>query len=267
MTRVVGTELLELAVRVAREAGELVQTMRAVGVDVAGTKSSDIDIVTKADKACEDLIRTRLLDARPGDGFVGEEGSNLVGTSGVSWVVDPIDGTVNYLFGIPQYAVSIGVAVDEEMVAGVVLNPASGEEYSASLGGGATLAGKPIRVRADVPLSQSLVGTGFNYVTEVRVRQGESVARMLPHVRDIRRMGSCALDLCAVASGRLDAYVEEGVNPWDHAAGGLIAQESGARIEVTDGASGQSLMICATDAGFGRFRTLVAASGFLAAGA
>ena len=175
-------DLLELATATAREAGDLVTSMRTRGVDVAQTKSSPIDIVTEADRACEELIRRRLLGARPDDAFVGEEGHDIVGSSGVSWVVDPIDGTVNYLYGLPHYAVSIAAARDGEVVAGVVRGPALEVEYAATLGGGATRNGVPIQVRATPPLDQALVSTGFSYETDIRTRQADAIARMLPQV-------------------------------------------------------------------------------------
>ena len=256
-------ELLELAVATAREAGELVAAMRASGVDVADTKSSPIDVVTEADRACEDLIRARLLGARPDDGFVGEEDEDVPSRSGVTWIVDPIDGTVNYLYGRPDYAVSIAAARDGQVVAGVVRSPVPDVEYAATLGGGATRNGVPIRVRSTPPLEQALVATGFSYESDIRVRQGRAVARMLPQVRDIRRQGSCALDLCAVGSGQSDAYVEEGAHIWDHAAGGLVATEAGATFEVWTTAAGRELVVCAPAPGWSRFETLVKACGFL----
>ena len=249
-------ELLDLARRVAREAGQRIEELRRDGVSVAGTKSSDVDVVTRADQASEELIRDRLLTERPDDGFVGEEGDDVAGTSGVRWVVDPIDGTVNYLYGIPDYAVSVAASVDGAVVAGVVLNPAAGEEFVAVRGGGATRNGDPVRVRPFVSLEQSMLATGFNYEQPVRARQADAVARVLPRVRDIRRLGSCALDLCGVACGRFDAYAEEGVNEWDHAAGALIAAEAGARVELATGASGKEFILCAPEESFATFRDL-----------
>ena len=256
-------ELLGLAVDTAREAGELIVRLRREGVEVAETKSSPTDVVTAADQACEDLIRRRLLEARPEDGLVGEEGLDVEGRSGVSWVVDPIDGTVNYLYGIPHFAVSIAAAVDGQVVAGVVLNPASDLEYAATLGGGATCNGEPLRVRDVPPVAQALVATGFGYEAAIRERQARTVARMLPRVRDIRRQGSCSLDLCAVAAGQVDAYVEEGPNAWDHAAGGLVAQEAGATFEVWTTRGGRDLVLCAPTRGWNAFTELVETCGFL----
>jgi len=263
MTAPAPQDLLDLALATAREAGELVVRLRGEGVEVAGTKSSPIDIVTEADRSCEVLVRDRLLGARPGDGMVGEEGSAREGTSGVVWIVDPIDGTVNYLYGLPHFAVSIAAEVDGEVVAGVVLAPVLGLEYAATAGGGATLNGEPVRPRSVVPLSERLVGTGFSYEQPARTRQAGYLARMLPRIRDIRRLGSCALDICGVAAGHLDAYVEEGAHIWDHAAAGLVVAEAGGMLEVTRSPGGKRLLICAPVAGFDEFRAVVVDAGFV----
>jgi myo-inositol-1(or 4)-monophosphatase len=263
--------LLELALATAREAAGLVAQRRAAGVTVAATKSSVVDVVTEADRASEELIRSRLLAARPDDGFVGEEGSSDTGTSGIRWVVDPIDGTVNFLYGIPAYAVSIaaqllpGAAAGPvpETVAAVVLDVAHGTAYTATPGGGAFRDGVRLSVRAPAPMGERLVLTGFNYSAETRRVQAAAVGRMLPQVRDIRRQGSCALDLCHVAEGAADAYVEEGVSDWDHAAGALVATEAGAVVELATGAGGKDTVICAPAHGFAAFRTLVVDCGFL----
>ena len=260
-------DLLALAVTTAREAGELVRSMRTSGVDVAATKSSPTDVVTEADRTCEELIRKRLLGARPEDGFIGEEsagveGGDIASRSGVTWIVDPIDGTVNYLYGLPQYAVSIAAARDGQVVAGVVHGPDLEEEYVATLGGGATRNGVPLQVRSTPPLAQALVSTGFSYETAIRARQAFAVALMLPQVRDIRRRGSCALDLCAVAAGLSDGYVEEGPNTWDYAAGGLVATEAGATFEVWPTAADRELVVCAPTPGWADFEVLVRACGF-----
>jgi myo-inositol-1(or 4)-monophosphatase len=259
-------DLLALAVQTAREAGRLVVAMRERGVNVTATKSSPIDVVTQADRDCEELIRERLLGARPTDGFVGEEGDDVAGSSGVRWIVDPIDGTVNYLYGLPHYAVSIAAARGDEVVAGVVLGPVLGVEYAATLGAGATRNDVPVEVRPTPTLEQSLIGTGFGYETEVRVRQAQAMAQMLPQVRDIRRLGSCALDLCAVASGQLDGYVEEGPHIWDYAAGGLIAIEGGATLEIWTSEVGHDVVVCAPARGWSEFSDLVSACGFLGNG-
>lgn len=257
-------ELAALALAVAREAGALVLRARAEGVEVAQTKSSATDIVTAADRASEELIRQRVLAARPEDGFLGEEGSDLAAASGVRWVVDPIDGTVNYAHGLPQYAVSVGVEVDGEVVVGVVHSPAQGLEYTAVLGRGAFRNGVPIQVAAPVPLAHALVGTGFSYQRELRVSQTRTFAALLPQIADIRRIGSCALDLCAIAEGALDAYVEEGIGgAWDYAAGGLIAREAGARTEVLTGVGGRILVVASPATTYDEFRALVAGCGFV----
>jgi myo-inositol-1(or 4)-monophosphatase len=256
-------DLLALAVATAREAAAYVASMRSRGVDVADTKSSAVDIVTEADRTSEELVRERLLGARPDDGFVGEEGDDVASTSGVTWVVDPIDGTVNYLYGLPQYAVSVAAQRDGQVVAGVVCSPALDLEYAATLGGGATCNGVPLRVGDAPSLDQTLVATGFSYESSVRERQGRAVARMLPQVRDIRRQGSCALDLCSVASGQSDAYVEEGPHLWDHAAAGLVAQEAGATFEVWSTGGHLDLVVCAPTTGWADFTSLVRSCGFL----
>ena len=230
------TELLDLARAIALEAGELAAVRRREGVEVAATKSSVVDVVT-ADREVEELVRARIAAARPQDAILGEEGGASGGTSGITWVVDPIDGTVNYLYGIPHYAVSIAVVEGEPdplrwtALAGAVFNPAIGELYTASRGGGAFLGERPIRIADAAPLGQALVATGFAYDAGMRGRQGEVVARLLPHVRDIRRAGTASLDLAAVAAGRLNAFYERTLNPWDHAAGALVAEEAGAVVK------------------------------------
>ena len=236
---------------------------------VAATKSSEVDVVTEADRAAEALIRERLVAVRPDDAFLGEEGDDVPGTSGVRWVIDPIDGTVNFLYGLPQHAVSIAAEVDGVVVAGVVLNIATRAEYTAYVDEDATIHslrdGTPIRVRGTVPLGQRLVSTGFGYDAQLRELQARALVRLIPRIRDIRRLGSCALDLCHVAEGLLDGYVEEGVNLWDHAAGGLVAQGAGATVEVAVGAGGGRLVLCAPRDGFDELREAVVTAGYLAA--
>lgn len=236
-------DLLAIARDVALRAGELAKRRRSEGVEVAASKSSPVDIVTEADRETERLIRGALAEARPHDGFVGEESAADRGTSGLTWIVDPIDGTVNFLYGIPHYAVSIAVVEGEPdpltwtALAGCVVNPESGEVFTASAGGGAFLGGRAIRVAGSVELSQALIGTGFAYDSVMRGTQGALVARLLPQVRDIRRLGTASLDLCFVASGRLNAYFERTLSPWDHAAGALIAREAGATVTGLNGAA------------------------------
>jgi myo-inositol-1(or 4)-monophosphatase len=226
-------ELLDLAVATARAAAELVARGRTTaGRDVA-VKSSPVDVVTAVDRASEELIVGRLLAARPDDGILAEEGAARPGTSGIRWLVDPIDGTVNFLYGLPAYAVSIAAEVAGAVRAGAVLNVASGELFTATDGGGAHLStresAETVRLTGSSPasLDRTLVATGFGYRVDERRAQGAVVARLLPQVRDIRRYGSSALDLCSAAAGRVDAYYELHLNPWDHAAGALVAAEAG----------------------------------------
>lgn len=255
--------LLRLAERVAVAAGRLVAAGRRGHVEVSATKSSPTDIVTAVDVASEELIRAEILSARPDDSFLGEEGDDIVGSSDVTWVADPIDGTVNFLYEIPQFAISLAARVGSRVVAGVVHNPTSGETFAAARGAGATLNGVPITVSSCRRIEAALVGVGYTYVAEVRRHQAVEIARLVPEVRDVRRLGSAALDLCFVACGRLDAYVERGLKPWDLAAGGLIATESGAVVGGLGGAdAGELLTVAAprdlfptleralTDAGF-----------------
>lgn len=234
-------QLLDLAVATAREAGRMLVDKRpADGPDVVQTKTSPTDVVTQMDRAAEKLIIERILAARPGDAFLGEEGGSREGGSGVRWVIDPIDGTVNYLYDLPDWAVSIAAEVDGVAVAGAVDMPRRGETYTAVRGGGALLhtgsAARELRVNAGVPLERALVATGFGYGSARRARQAEVLTRVLPAVRDIRRGGSCCVDLCSLAAGRVDAYYERGVQAWDVAAGALIVQEAGGRVEGLRGA-------------------------------
>jgi myo-inositol-1(or 4)-monophosphatase len=238
-------ELLATARAAAAEAGRLLVDGRPERLGVAQTKSSPTDVVTEMDTAAERAIRAAILGRRPDDGFLGEEGGSDPGVSGVRWVVDPIDGTVNYLYGLPQWAVSIGAEVDGVPVAGVVLAPQLGEEYTAVRGGGAWLDGKRLQVREPEDLSRALVATGFGYRAERRAVQGRIVGGLLPRVRDIRRGGSAALDLCAVAVGRVDGYFERGTHDWDRAAGRLVATEAGAVVEGFHGAPASEEMVLA----------------------
>ncbi|WP_020389986.1 inositol monophosphatase family protein [Kribbella catacumbae] len=254
-------DLLKLAVEVAAEAAELIVERRRGTVTVADTKSTATDIVTAVDRESEELIRARVLAARPDDSFLGEEGDDVNGSSGVRWVVDPIDGTVNYLYDIPTYAVSIAVEYDGQTVAGVVVDAPKGEVFTATLGGGAFLDGKPIRVSECPDLSKALVGTGFGYDATRRQVQAEVVQSLITKVRDIRRIGVGAIDLCYVACGRLDAVYERGLNPWDYGAGALIAAEAGATVGGLDGAPvSPEMSIAATPAVFGALHDALAAT-------
>jgi len=247
--------LREVAVTVAREAAVHVRARRAElfgppGSPESGsvrTKTTVTDPVTLADTESEDLIRRRLAELRPGDAFLGEEtgadgrpgGAGEDG--GVTWVVDPIDGTVNFVYGLPASAVSVAASVDGHSVAGAVVDIASGDTYSAAEGLGAHLetggARIPLRCNPVTDPALALVATGFSYSTQRRARQGELVAALLPRVRDIRRVGAAALDLCMVAAGRVDAHYEHGLSPWDWAAGSLIAAEAGAVIRLPAGSA------------------------------
>jgi myo-inositol-1(or 4)-monophosphatase len=201
------------------------------------TKSTPTDVVTASDHAVETLVRDRLATLRPGDTVLGEEhGGSAVGP-GVHWVVDPIDGTVNFLYGLPWYAVSVAAVRDGRSIAGAVVEPASGRVWSAGLGLGATCDGKPLSVSGATDVALSLLSTGFSYRAERRARQVAMIAGLLPHVRDVRRTGSAALDLCGVAAGWVDAYLEHGCSWWDWAAAALVATEAGAVVR-TPGAGG-----------------------------
>ncbi|MGC5584946.1 inositol monophosphatase family protein [Ornithinimicrobium sp. W1679] len=233
--------LEDLAVQVAVEAGRLVRDGRPAAVDVHRTKSTDLDVVTLMDTRSETLVRERLDAARPDDGVLGEEEGVTGGSSGLTWVVDPIDGTVNYLYDLPAYAVSLAVVLGDPTrpgawspVAGAVVAPRTGEVFSARAGGGARVRGadgegEPVRLRVGdaQDLAGVLLATGFAYDREVRVGQARVVADLLPRVRDVRRMGAAALDLCHVAAGRVDAYYEVGTHAWDVAAGMLLVTEAG----------------------------------------
>jgi myo-inositol-1(or 4)-monophosphatase len=197
------------------------------GALAVSSKSTATDLVTEADRASERWLVRRIRALRPADAILGEEGADADGTSGVRWVLDPIDGTVNYVLGLPQYAVSVAAEVDGQVLAGAVCNVASGEVFRANRGGGAHLGELRLTGPQEVPMGRAVVGIGFGYGAAQRRRQGVVVARLLPRVADIRRLGSASLDLCAVAAGRLDAYFEAGLQVWDYAAGVLIATEAG----------------------------------------
>jgi myo-inositol-1(or 4)-monophosphatase len=223
-------EVLHLARSLAVDAGELIQSMRA-SIDLAGdTKSSTVDLVTAADRAAEALIADRLASQRPNDAILGEEGTGKGGSSDVRWIIDPIDGTTNYVYGIPSYCVSIAVEIAGVPAVGVVYEPVAGDCYAAHAGGAATKNGVPISVNQDPSLETALVATGFGYVADRRRGQAEVLLGLLPSVRDIRRFGSAALDLCHVAEGQVDAYYERGLNLWDLAAGVVIAEAAGAVV-------------------------------------
>jgi myo-inositol-1(or 4)-monophosphatase len=239
-------ELEDLAVAAAHAAGRFIVTERPQGLGVLDTKSSINDVVTVMDEASEELLRAHLLGVRPDDAILGEEDGASQGSSGITWVIDPIDGTVNYLYEIPAYCVSVAAVIGDaetpgqwRPVAGAICNPLTMQIYHARVGGGAYVRADAqdtaIGVNQVEVLLQSLVATGFGYRPEVRARQGEVLAAILPEIRDIRRAGSAALDLCAVACGTVDAYYESGLNPWDLAAGWVIATEAGALVSGLNG--------------------------------
>jgi myo-inositol-1(or 4)-monophosphatase len=230
------THLRDLAVRLATAAGALVREGRPERVVVAATKSSEVDPVTVMDRASEDLLREMIAAERPDDAILGEEGDDVAGTSGLTWVLDPIDGTVNYLYGVASWAVSVAVVAGPPepaswtVLAGCVHSVADGRTWSAGLGEGATRDDVPVRVGAATSLGSSLVGTGFGYDAARRAHQAQVLTQVLPKIRDIRRLGSAAIDLCLLADGSIDLYYERGLNPWDMAAGAVVATEAGAVV-------------------------------------
>ncbi len=193
-------------------------------------------MVSDADREAEEAVVAVLREERPDDALLAEEGSREGGSSGRRWVVDPLDGTTNYLYGLPQWAVSVAVEDHEDgVLAGVVLDPRRDELFAATHGGGATLNGEPMSIRPAPPLAEALIATGFAYEREARVVQAETLHAVLPAVRDIRRAGAAALDLAWVAAGRLDGYYERGLKPWDWAAGRLLVSEAGGELAELEG--------------------------------
>jgi myo-inositol-1(or 4)-monophosphatase len=226
---------LELAERAARAAVGVLMGYYGRPPEGLGSKSSDTDLVSDADREAERVVR-ELLDAeRPGDGLLAEEGSDVSAASGRRWLVDPLDGTVNFLYGFPAWAVSVALEDVRGMSVGVVLDPVRDECFAAQRGGGARLNGEPLAVSSEVDLRRAMVATGFSYEPERRARQADLLLEVLPRVRDIRRAGAAALDLCYLAAGRVDAYYERGLNPWDWAAGRLIVEEAGGVVADLDG--------------------------------
>lgn len=245
--------LLESAITIAAEAAAVLVEGLSRTRTTVDTKTTVTDMVTEMDRASEALIVDRILGARPADGILGEEGTDRPGTSGVRWIVDPIDGTTNYLYGHPGFSVSIAVEVAGRVVAGVVHDPLHEEVFTATLGGGSFRDGRPIGVSTETDLGRALVATGFSYEPDRRRRQARVLTELLPQVRDIRRMGAASVDLCSVACGRVDAYYERGLQPWDHAAGALIAREAGALVGDLDGGEpGFGFCLAAPPGLFGR---------------
>ncbi|RKN49157.1 inositol monophosphatase family protein [Micromonospora endolithica] len=245
-------QLLTIAVEVARDAAATAYRMRAEGVSVAATKSTATDVVTAADRAVERQVIAALRELRPGDAVLGEEyGAGAAGATGpgaVRWIVDPIDGTVNYLYGLPHFAVSLAAEVDGTVVAGVVRNASTGDEWTATAGGGAWRDGQRLRGSTETDLGQALVATGFGYDPRRRAHQARVVAELITQVRDIRRLGAAAIDLCYAAEGRVDAYFEKGLAAWDLAAGGLVASEAGLRVDGLRGVPAGPDMVVAAPA-------------------
>lgn len=237
-------ELLTLASDLARDAGQVhVEGLRsALRIE---TKSSPTDLVSQVDRESERMIVGRLRELRPDDAVLGEEGALGQGTNGVRWVIDPLDGTTNYVYGYPAFAVSIAVEIEGQPQVGVVYDSSAGRLYGAIAGYGAACDDEPIHVREQPDLATALVATGFSYEAAQRERQGSVVAQVLGRVRDIRRGGTAALDLCHVAAGHVDAYWELDLSPWDFAAGSVIAREAGADVAFPRAAHGRGPAVVA----------------------
>ena len=253
-------ELERHCIDFAVEAGRFIRDERPTAVAVAATKTTETDVVTEMDRRSEELLRTRVRQVRPADGILGEEGAQVRGTSGLTWVVDPIDGTVNYLYDIPAYAVSVAVVVGDPQVdgawrplAGAVADPCRGLVHHARRGGGARTRpeamdagdGRVLSVSTEHNLARALLATGFGYSVDKRRDQARVLTRVLPAVRDIRRIGSAALDLVRVADGSVDAYAESGINAWDLAAGWVIVEEAGGVVSGLADHPGKSLTVAA----------------------
>ena len=236
-------ELLVLAEGIAKSAGELL-SIRPDTFDI-NQKSSARDFATQMDLASEKLIVESILAARPDDGIIGEEGASRISSSGITWVIDPIDGTVNYFYNLPGWNISIAAKDEEGVLIGIVYAPTINSLWRASRGGGAFLNDRPISVSKIDSLSDSLIATGFSYDPRERADQGRQIAKLIPLVRDIRRHGAAAVDLCHVASGAVDGYFESGLKEWDLAAGGLIAREAGALVTGLRGAAAGEAMVLA----------------------
>ena len=237
-------ELLALAMRVALGAGELLNARPKV-FDI-NVKSTAVDFATQMDHASEEFIVSTLLAARPHDGIIGEEGASRESTSGITWVIDPLDGTVNYFYGLPGWNVSIAAKDATGVLVGVVHAPTIGSTWSATRGSGALLNGLPISCNDPVELERALIGTGFSYSMRARVHQSATIHELIPRVRDIRRNGAAAVDLCQVATGAMDGYFESGLKEWDLAAGGLIAREAGALVSGYEAVqAGEEMVIAA----------------------
>ena len=226
---------LELAERAARAAGEVLMSYYGRAAEGLGSKTSVTDPVSDADREAERVIRELLAAARPDDGLVAEEGSHTEPASGRTWIVDPLDGTVNFLYGLRTWAVSIALEDQDGLAVGVVFDPVDRECFSAARGGGATLNGRRMHPTPCSSLDRAMVATGFSYEAARRAEQAVLLLQLLPRVRDIRRAGAAALDLAYVAAGRVDAYYERGLQLWDEAAGRLLVHEAGGVVEDLSG--------------------------------
>jgi myo-inositol-1(or 4)-monophosphatase len=251
-------ELAEVALACAGAAGAVLRRGLDETPAVVDTKSSSTDMVSDVDRAAEAAVARVLAERRPYDGVLGEEGTARPGTTGIRWVVDPLDGTTNFLFGVPQFAVSLAAEVEGTTRVGVVLDPSREETWAAVEGWGARRNGRLCRVASDrSTLATALIATGFGYQSARREWQGAVVAHLLPRVRDIRRFGAASLDLCWTGGGRYDAYYEWGLNPWDLAAGALVCQEAGGRVEAFPG----RLIVASTPELFGPLCELLTEAG------
>ena len=226
------SELLEIAKHAANLAGMVHRRALDAGEVKADTKSSSSDLVTKVDRESEQELVRAIRLARPNDEIIGEEGTRLTGSSGVRWILDPLDGTTNFIHRYPMHSVAVGVEVDGRNVVGVVHDTFSDRVYAGVVGEGATCDNKPIRVRSESDLKRALIGTGFLPDEEVRRAQADLLRHVLPRVRDVRRSGCPSLDICSVASGALDGFYECGLGPWDIAAGAAVAEAAGAEINL-----------------------------------
>lgn len=255
-------ELLDLARGLAIDAGQLLVEGLGRARSSIAVKSSDTDMVTEMDHGSESLIVEGILAARPDDGVIGEEGTDRDGTSGVRWVIDPLDGTTNYLYGHPGFAVSIAAEQHGDVVAAIVFDPLHDDLFSATRGGGAFRNDAPISVSTEVELARALLATGFSYDPDRRVRQATVLETVIGRVRDIRRMGAAAVDLCSVGCGRADAFYEKGLQPWDHAAGALVASEAGAMVgDLEGGPPSGAFCLAATPGLFEQLRSLLREAG------
>ncbi len=254
------SELLDLALRVAARSARFLEDGWARR-EVVATKSSSTDIVTQMDQGSERLLVDHILAARPDDGIIGEEGSDRAGTTGVTWVIDPLDGTVNYLYGFPSWAVSVGVLVDGKPTYGVVHAPALRTVWHGTAGESAFANERPIRTGHVSELSSALLATGFGYEAGVRAIQGAIVAELLPRVRDIRRAGVAAVDMCWVAQGVLDGYFERGTHLWDRAAAMAICDGAGVRVGGFDGPAADRMTIATNPALFDELHDTLRALG------